>query len=295
MVAAWSTGRWWRPVVHAPACVIGAALIAGSAGWWTNRWGAVVAVAVWALSSTVMLPRRGERFLMSLFRWSSIDLTETFSEPVASTLERLVGDLGIYDFYEAPAESPNALAVGGHTVGVTSMLIRLYRQGAIDDQHVVAVLLHEIGHHRGQSLRYTAVVTYLVQPWHWARRILGAVGLGFREMARATVIGSMLVAVIAVAALGGTAVALSVHPVASSATIAVLLVLFVVMPWLEGILSRAEELSADRYALDLGYGRTLAEFLRWIDENTNQPPRGRFATATSLHPSHRERVVLLEA
>jgi STE24 endopeptidase len=67
--------------------------------------------------------------------------------------------------YVQPARQLNAYAAGGRSVAVTSRGLRDYGAGRLSEDQIVAVLVHELGHHATGATRPMLTATWLAAPW----------------------------------------------------------------------------------------------------------------------------------
>jgi len=80
-----------------------------------------------------------------------------FGTAVGEELHRVIGtDFDHYHWYVEKSRALNARAIGGHTIAVTSTRIDLHREHKLADDRMIAVVLHEYGHHRGELERFGA-------------------------------------------------------------------------------------------------------------------------------------------
>ncbi len=282
-----------RPVLHLPAVLYSILLAAvlGAALWGLR--GTVLAVSGWLAASMVMLWRRGERLaLRVLFRWRPLNVDAVFGPAVGNELRRVIGaDFRRYDWYIEKSGSLNAAAVGGHAIAITSRMVQLHRQRRLADEHVIAVVLHEYGHHRGELVRFGAALTWLIRPWsftqHFARAFVQSF-IGRRRKLRGGIVRWFVLAI-------GFLVLLQLlgHHVGVVALVAAaLMLLLVVLPLLEARLMRTEELRADQVAADLGYGGSLRAVFNTFQDTT--PSRLHwYKRSTAHHPPFVLRAALL--
>ena len=119
-----SRGRWWRPLLALPQTIYGVAVLAGAGAVYGQRTGAAIAAVLWLAGSLIALARPGERALLELAKWRPIQLETEFSPAVRDELHAVVGpdELATYDFYVIDHDLPTAFAVGGHSIGVTTLM-----------------------------------------------------------------------------------------------------------------------------------------------------------------------------
>ena len=69
-------------------------------------------------------------------------------QPAWATALRVTGTrAGDVELYVQTARVPNAYAAGGRSVAVTSRVLEDHRAGRLLEDQLVAVLVHELGHH----------------------------------------------------------------------------------------------------------------------------------------------------
>lgn len=293
---AFSQGRWWRPLLALPKALYGLAVMAGVGAFYAQWVGASIAAVLWLAGSLIALARPGERWFLEISKWHPIQLEREFGTGVRDELEAVVGkpQLTAYDFYVIDLDLPTALAVGGHSIGVTTLLLDLYRNDRILQEHVVAVLLHEMGHHRRGSIRFAALETYLVLPWTWTRILIKALTAGAAEALRSSVIAVVFLGLALILALQVLQVLVRPHLVLVVTTATVSAAAVLLLAALHGSLSRAEELRADAFAAAHGYGPSLIAYLQWIDHNAQETPPSWWSRLARSHPPIGERITHLE-
>jgi STE24 endopeptidase len=76
------------------------------------------------------------------------------------------------DLYVQRSGQPNAYAAGGRSVAVTSRALEDYRAGPLAAEQMVAVLVHELGHHAARATQPMLLAVWLAAPWRMAARLL---------------------------------------------------------------------------------------------------------------------------
>jgi STE24 endopeptidase len=121
----------------------------------------------WAACGAVTMTRPGERVAVRAacrFYSPSPALAAALQPPWAAAL-RMSGTAAIdVDLYVQHDRRPNAYAAGGHSVAVTSRVVEDYQAGRLPEDQMVAVLVHELGHHATRATRSMLLVVWLV-PW----------------------------------------------------------------------------------------------------------------------------------
>jgi STE24 endopeptidase len=67
---------------------------------------------------------------------------------------------------------PNAYAAGGRSVAVTAGAVEHLLARRLSEDEIVAVLVHELGHHATRTPRAALVTTWLTAPWRLATRLV---------------------------------------------------------------------------------------------------------------------------
>lgn len=171
----------------------------------------------------------------------------------------------------------NAMAVGGHVVGVSTAALGL------PSPQLEAVLAHELGHHLAGHTKISLLRWWYEMPARLA--ILLVLVTASVLLAIGQAVGNALVVLVCLVLV----VALGVVAVAASPW---LLLVPVIAP-LVALSSRRAELHADRIAAELGYGPLLLQVLqRWIDEGHDdvRAHAGLRARMLASHPSCRQRI-----
>jgi STE24 endopeptidase len=244
--------------------------------WW-------VFPVVWLVSGVIVFVPATDRVLAALVHRLRKP-TRTESAALQPLLEDVCATAGVdprrYWLRIQNSREINAMAVGGHVVGVSTAALGLPRE------QLEAVLAHELGHHLAGHTTIS-----LVRWWY--------------ELPARTVILVVVLAGVAVLrigqVLGGTAVFVSVVVVVVLGIVAVLaspwLLLVPVIAPLVALTSRRAELHADRVAAELGYGPRLLEVLqRWIREGHDdiRARAGLRARMLASHPSCAQRISKLK-
>jgi STE24 endopeptidase len=73
------------------------------------------------------------------------------------------------ELYVQTAQVPNAYAAGGRSVAVTSRVLEDHRAGRLSEQQMVAVLVHELGHHATRATRPMLLALWLPCHGVWPR------------------------------------------------------------------------------------------------------------------------------
>jgi STE24 endopeptidase len=276
----------WRATFALPA-------IAGSFGLlllffgWMGRWEAL-ALLGWLAPTVGVQTQAGERIAVHLgcgFRRPTALQAAMLLPLWWRALDRCAVDPRDVDLYLRNTDESNAFAAGKRSVALTTGTLSDHQAGRLADEHVVAMLIHELGHHATRGTRFALVTTWLAAPWRFATRTLFGivVALGRRQRLgpMATVLaGGVVVAVIQSAHAGHWAVA-AVLIFVSTATL--------LCPAADSSISRRCELAADQYAAEAGVGADLTSALRIL--GTNGPRQQRLASRLlSRHPATVRRI-----
>ncbi len=105
------------------------------------------------------------------------------------------------ELYVQTARAPNAYAAGGRSVAVTSRVVEDSATGRLPEHHLVAVLVHELGHHATGATRPMLLVAWLTAPWRVAMRLM--TGLA------SILVGRQLRLGVAIVVIAGLAVAVA--------------------------------------------------------------------------------------
>jgi STE24 endopeptidase len=79
---------------------------------------------------------------------------------------------GDVEVYIQTTRVPNAYANGGRSVAITSRAVEDYEFDRLPEDQLVAVLVHELGHHATGATRLMLLVSWLTAPWSLARSLL---------------------------------------------------------------------------------------------------------------------------
>ncbi|MFD4675909.1 M48 family metalloprotease [Lentzea sp. NPDC058450] len=207
--------------------------------------------------------------------------TRTESAVLEPILNEVCGAAGVeprrYWLRVQNSKEINAMAVGGHVVGVSTAAMQL------PPDQLEAVLAHELGHHLAGHTKISLLRWWYELP---ARITIGAVlmvGLGIyvagHKLGTPT---ARVVSVVLVLALAVAAIAMSPW----------VLLVPVIAP-LMALQSRRAELHADRVAAEMGYGPLLLEVLqRWVRQghDLHRARAGLRARMLASHPSCAQRI-----
>ncbi|GLY51020.1 M48 family metalloprotease [Lentzea sp. NBRC 102530] len=207
--------------------------------------------------------------------------TGTESAALQPLLDEVCGAAGVepgrYWLRVQNSREINAMAVGGHVVGVSTAAMRL------PPEQLEAVLAHELGHHLAGHTKISLLRWWYELPARTTVWVVLVVGLGVHAAGRrigtpaARTISIVLIVVLAVAA------------VAVSPWVLLVPVIAPLLAWQ----SRKAELHADRVAAELGYGPLLLEVLQqWVRQghDLHRARAGVRARMLASHPSCAQRI-----
>lgn len=174
----------------------------------------------------------------------------------------------------------NAYACGGHMVVVTTFALE-----DLTDRELSGVLAHELSHHLGLH-------TFALTIGHWLSLpvvALARIGFFFQNVARAAT-DSFASHSAALTALGRVISGLL------TAVSWVFLAALYASDALGNLVAQGSEFEADRRAVNMGYGRALADALRQVIRlGGGRRAIGWRAKLTTSHPPARTRVARIEA
>ena len=245
----------WRALVATPA-MLGSLLLVSIAVAALGRWAELVLLG-WVACGAVMITRVGERIAVrAACRFHSPNPAQAaaLQRPWAAAL-RMTGTVGgDVELYVQTAQMPNAYAAGGRSVAVTSRVVEDYESGRLPEDQLVAVLVHELGHHATRAARPMLLVSFLAMPWRLAGSLL--TGLASILAGRRPPRGLSIV-VVAGLAVAGTR---TFHQgqVLVGGALALVGLAAVLCPLADAAVSRRSEFVADRFAADHGLALELA-------------------------------------
>lgn len=280
----------WRIVAAAPAVLGSLLLMLASVP--LGPWAALIPL-VWVVSSAVLLTRVGERIVVrGAYRFRRPSPAQALAlQPAWATALRVTGTAaGDVELYVQAARVPNAYAAGGRSVAVTSRAVEDYKSGRLSEDQLVAVLVHELGHHASGAARPMLLVSWLAAPWRVTRNLLVALAsvLSGRQSQR----GAMVAVVVGLA----VAVTRTLHQGQwMVGGVLVFLGLAVVLcPLADAAISRRAEFVADRFAADHGLALELAAALKALDDG-HRSARGWSRRLLASHPAFDQRIRALLA
>ncbi len=268
--------------------MVGSLLLLVALFGWMGSWEGIVLLA-WLASGAAVFTRTGERVAVVVgcgfrrpTRAQARELVAVWSAALArSGVAAVEVDLYVQDSCQL-----NAYAAGGHSVAVTSGVLRKFLARRLGEDQMVGVLVHELGHHVTRATRFALVSMWLATPWRVASRLL--IGLGLATVGRRQPM-RLLAAVTATVVVIAVVQAAQHHDWKVAIVLSVVASCAVVCPLADAALSRRSEYAADRFAAEQGAGAQLAAALLALD-GRRQARRSWTVRALSGHPSTDRRV-----
>ena len=279
-----------RTVAAAPA-VLGSLLLLALVSVTLGRWVGLLPMA-WVAGAAVLITRVGERMALRAacgFHRPS-PAQAAWLQPAWSTALRVTGTAARdVELYVQTDRALNACAAGGRSVAVTSRVVEDHATGRLPEGQLVAVLVHELGHHATGATRPTLLLTWLTAPWRATARALAGLASAFagrhpRQGRSAVVLAGLAVAEFRALQQG--------HWMAGGVLVVVGLTA-VLVPLANAAISRRSEYAADRFAAHHGLAVELAAALRVLDDG-KRATRGR-SRLLSTHPTAEQRIRALQA
>lgn len=267
------------------------ALLVYGLGSLFGRWAAVEVLAGWLLLGPLYFCLVNPIALLGAggrVRRPTEDENAVLGAVWSELADRTGIDAADYALRVQDSDQGSAYAAAVRGLVVSSSALR-----RLTPNQLAAVLAHELGHHlmgrltiRTRIRWYALPAAILSAVWVRAvirgRPVFGRLPLG---LARTVSAACMLA--------GLPAVALAMRGVIGLPVAIALAVLLALEPFATLWVGRREEYSADRVAVDLGYGRDLAEHLAGSPV-PSEPPGG-LSGLLDRHPSHAARIRAIEA
>jgi STE24 endopeptidase len=252
----------WRWIAAAPA-VIGSLLILLLASTALGRW-SVLLLLTWAACAAAVTSGVGERVVVrAAYGFHRLSARQAAAlQPAWATALRVTGTkAGDVELYIQTARMPNAYATGGRSVAVTTRVLQDHESGRLPEKELVAVLVHELGHHATGATRLALLLSWLAAPWRLMTRVLTGIA--------STLAGGQPRPGLAVVVGAGLAVAVT-HALQQGqwrvvGVLAFVGVAAVLCPLADAAMSRRSEFAADRFAAAHGLAPELAAALRAMD------------------------------
>jgi len=215
----------------------------------------------WMSAGAVLCTVRGERLAvrgMCRCRPPSKRQRQLLVPVATMAMARCGQRPGTVDWYVQPGSGTNACAAGRRSVAVTGGTLEDFVSGRLPADQLLAVLVHELGHHQSRATRYALTTTWLAAPGRAAFRLVAQVSValcgGRRPGALEALLGLVAGCMAAVQLVRqGQWLGLVM--------LAGLAFTLVGTPLVDGAVSRASEYAADTYASEVGVGPDLARAL----------------------------------
>jgi STE24 endopeptidase len=201
----------------------------------------------------------------------------------SAALEITGTDAGDVDLYVQTARSPNAYAAGGRSVAVTSRVVEDHATGRLPEGQLVAVLVHELGHHATGATRPMLLLTWLTAPWRATASVLAGLASIVAGRHPGQGLGIVVLAGLAVAEFR----ALQQGRWMAGGVLVVVGLMAVLVPLANAAISRRWE-----YAADHGLALELTAALGLLDDG-NRATRG-WSRLLSTHPTAEQRIKALQ-
>jgi STE24 endopeptidase len=279
-----------RAVAAAPA-MIGSLLLLTLVSVTLGRWAGLLLPLTWAAGAAVLRTRVGEQMTLraacGFHRPSPAQAASL--QPAWQTALRVTGTAARdVELYVQTDRAPNACAAGGRSVAVTSRVVEDHATGRLPEGQLVAVLVHELGHHAAGATRPMLLLTWLTAPWRATASVLAGLACALagrhpRQGLSVVVVGGLAVAVIR-ALLQGQWM--------PGGVLIVVGLTAVLVPLANAAISRRSEYAADRFAAEHGPAIELAAALRVLNDG-KRAPRG-WSRLLSTHPTVEQRITALQ-
>lgn len=236
--------------------------------------------ALWLASGAIVFVPATDKLLAALAHRLRRP-TRTESAALEPLLDEVCGAAGVdprrFWLRIQNSKEINAMAVGGHVVGVSTAALQL------PSAQLEAVLAHEVGHHLAGHTKISLLRWWYELPSRLVVWLVVVVAVGVLAAGQAVgTRGAAITSIVLVVVLAAAAVVVSPW----------LLLVPVIAPLL-ALSSRRAELHADRVAAELGYGPLLLEVLqRWVREghDEHRARAGFRARMLASHPSCAQRI-----
>lgn len=262
--AASRSGRFgaWRAVTALPAMVGSLLLLLVLAGG-LGLWEALVLLG-WLAAGAALFTASGERLAVRVgcgFRRPSAAQAVALAPLWAAALRQSGIAADGVDLYVKRARQPNAYAIGGRSVAVTTGIVEEYLARRLAADELVAVLMHELGHYATRATGLTLLSVWLAAPWRLAVRLLIGLGLAVSGRQPRALSGVVMSTGVIVAVVQ----AVQHRRWLVAGVLAGVAVLAVICPLVDAAVRRRSELAADRFAAEHGLAIPLTTALRTLD------------------------------
>jgi STE24 endopeptidase len=258
-----------RAVAAAPA-TLGSLLLLLLMSVTLGRWVGLLLPLTWVAGAAVLRTRVGEQMILGAacgFRRPSPAQAASL-QPAWSTALELTGTAASdVELYVQTDRAPNACAAGGRSVAVTSRVVEDHATGRLPEGQLVAMLVHELGHHATGATRPMLLLTWLSAPWRTTASVLAGLASALAGRHPRRGLSIVVVAGLAVAVIR----ALQQGQWMAGGVLVVVGLTTVFVPLANAEISRRSEYAADRFAADYGLAIELADALRALNLD---PPMG---------------------
>jgi Zn-dependent protease with chaperone function len=238
----------------------------------------------WLAVGVLLTTRRGSRLAARLVGFRPVAAADSRAGTLwaeASAVNEV--GAGQLELWIAPRrEAVNAFAIGRDIVAVTHGFAAAYDSGALEHGHAVAVLTHEIGHHRAGDPRLGYAIGWMAFPWRLASTVLSGVVRGVLGRPPILRVGRLMAPATCAIVTARLVYMGQLLPVI---VLALLVLALRVQPVLAARLSRLDEFAADAHAAKHGLGAELAGALAKCGGDTARPRRW-----LATHPASAERI-----
>jgi STE24 endopeptidase len=279
----------WQAVAAMPAVAVSALLLLVMIGR-MNHWPVLVLLG-WLAPAVAVWTRPGERIAVRVglgFRRPTDAQAARLDQPWSRAMRCCGTDPQRVEIYVQNRSDCNAFAVGRRSIAVTTAAVGQHRSQGLTDGQLVALLVHELGHHAIGAARLGLVIAWLTLPCRTLGRLLVgiAIALGRRQpmiLLAAVVVAGFTAAIVQSLQKGDWAAALLLGAVPAAT---------VLCPVADAALSRRHELAADHYAAVAGLAPELISALRLLDVR-RESKYGLTSRLLAHHPDTPRRIAAL--
>jgi STE24 endopeptidase len=278
--------RLWPAVAAAPAA-LGSLLLMVLAAGALGRWAGLLPLA-WAGCAAMPMTRIGERVTVRCacrFHRPTPGQAAALQPAWAAALRLTGTDAGEVEPYVQAAQVPNAYAAGRRSVAVTTRVLEDHQSRRLPETELVAVLVHELGHHVTGATRSMLLMWWLAGPWRMTASVLTRLAL--RLSGRLP--GRGLVVVVGVGLVVAVTRALHQGQWTVGGVLLFVAVSAVLCPLASAAVSRQAEFAADRFAADHGLAHELAAAIHATGDVRGSVP-GWPVQLLATHPTAEQRI-----
>ena len=233
--------------VAAASAMLGSLLLLTLVSVTLGRWVVLLLPLAWVAGAAVLMTRVGEQMTLR----AACGFHRLIPAQAASLKPAWSAALGVtgtaardVELYVQTARAPNAYAAGGRSVAVTSRVVADHATGLLPEGQLVAVLVHELGHHATGATRPMLLLTWLTAPWRATASVLA--GLANIMAGRHPRQGLSIVVLAGLAVAGFRA--LQQEKWMPGGVLVVVGLTAVFVPLANAAISRRSEYAADRFA-----------------------------------------------